>query len=731
MTANEMQHTATQILTYLKNRQLKQALDALRAWLQTALLPEYVDSVDELENNYRLMLQYAVNGVHDPQREQVYHNLIRKAYQLTDTIREELFIKYSAGYDYTQIRFYRPQLRSLRAITALLEEQSTDKVVALLMEEGLNAQMDKTEQSQFHEQVRMEMFRSLWLIQEPDTESFERLLNSEAIDLVDKSLAISALTLNLLRQFNTERILMLANACLHPQPEVRQRSLVGLALVLVIYNSRWPFYDVIRERLVFLNDDPDFSKSLVTIIIQFARTVDTDKIARKMQQEILPEMMKIAPKFKEKIDLDSMTAGEDTEDKNPEWQTLLEKSGIGDKLREMSELQMEGADIYMNTFAQLKQYGFFNEPPNWLLPFDPNHSEVSRLWDTSDELIRIMVDNGYLCNSDKYSLLLSMRQIPESQRKIMMQGFKMESEQFNELKKSELAIQSEAYAVQLSNQYIQDLYRFFNLFPHKNDFLPVFKWSLKFHVAWFFKQLNLTYDRQLQIAEFYFAKGYNDEAFSLFEMLSKANANGDLFQKMGYCKQQTGDFDSALEYYLRAEALLPDQKWLTRKIAQCYKMLRRYEDALDYYKRAETLEPDNRNVQLQIGHLFVQEKRYPEALNYYFKVELSASAPKVWRAIAWCSFVSGKLPQAENYYAKIIEQNSSKIDYLNAGHVAWAQEKRNEALQLYAKSVHLFNQEDSDFYVAFGEDVAQLLEAGIAADEIPLMMDKLRYNNLG
>jgi len=727
MMINEMQHTAAEILIHLKNRRLKQAIDSLRNWLQTVHLVEYVDQVDELENNYRLMLQYAVDGVDDPQRESVYHNLVKKAFLLTDTIKEELFTKFSNGYDYSQIRYHRPQLRSLRAIVSALEEQSTNKEVAFLIEEGLNQQVNKQEQIVSHEQTRLEMFRSLWLIQEVDADSFNLLLASDVIDPIDKSFAISALTLNLLRQFNPERIVMLADACMHQQPEVRLRAMVGLASALAIYNARLPFYDGIRQRLALLNDDPYFAKTLVTIIIQFARTSETDKISQKMQQEIIPEMMKLAPQVKDKIDLESMTSAEEWEDKNPEWQNLIEKSGMGDKLREMSELQLEGADVYMNTFAQLKHYPFFNELPNWFLPFDSANSAINGLFEESSQLMELLLNNAYLCNSDKYSLAISMKQIAQTQRNSMMQAFKMESEQIEEMKKADLNVGAEVRERQISNQYIQDLYRFFKLFAYRNDFMPVFNWSLRFHSCWFFDMLHLSEEQQLQIAEFYFAKGYYDEAFSLFEKLSATDVAADLFQKMGYCKQQSGDFGQALEYYLRAEALLPEQLWLTRKIAFCQKMLRNYDEALNYYKRAEALDPGNRNIQLQIGHLFVQEKRYSEALNYYFKVELATSTPKVWRAIAWCSFLSGKFRQAENYYAKIIAQKPTKLDYLNAGHVAWAQQKRNDALQLYAKSVQLFRQDDDDFYAAFDQDNAQLCESGIVKEEIPLMMDKLRY----
>ena len=32
-------------------------------------------------------------------------------------------------------------------------------------------------------------------------------------------------------------------------------------------------------------------------------------------------------------------------EENPEWQEMLDKSGITDKLKELTDLQMEGADV--------------------------------------------------------------------------------------------------------------------------------------------------------------------------------------------------------------------------------------------------------------------------------------------------------------------------------------------------------------------------------------------------
>ena len=70
---------------------------------------------------------------------------------------------------------------------------------------------------------------------------------------------------------------------------------------------------------------------------------------------------------------------EENNDKNPDWEEAIEKSGLGDKLREMNELQLEGADVYMSTFAGLKSYPFFREVHNWFYPFTKQQSDVHNM----------------------------------------------------------------------------------------------------------------------------------------------------------------------------------------------------------------------------------------------------------------------------------------------------------------------------------------------------------------
>ena len=47
-----------------------------------------------------------------------------------------------------------------------------------------------------------------------------------------------------------------------------------------------------------------------------------------------------------------------------------------------------------------------------------------------------------------------------------------------------------------------------------------------------------------------------------FMQIVENNKNYELFEKIGYCYQQMGEFDKALEYYHKAELLDRNRLWL-------------------------------------------------------------------------------------------------------------------------------------------------------------------------
>jgi tetratricopeptide (TPR) repeat protein len=121
-------------------------------------------------------------------------------------------------------------------------------------------------------------------------------------------------------------------------------------------------------------------------------------------------------------------------------------------------------------------------------------------------------------------------------------------------------------------------------------------------------------------------------------------------------------------------------------------------------------------------------KNYSEALKYYFKADyLEPESHKAWRAIAWCSFLTGKYDQARHYYKKIMDNQPQTQDFLNAGHTEWALQNIRKALTFYQSAVQAEAGDFEKFQTLFKQDIPDLIPAGIEPSEIPLILDQLRY----
>jgi len=312
----------------------------------------------------------------------------------------------------------------------------------------------------------------------------------------------------------------------------------------------------------------------------------------------------------------------------------------------------------------------------------------------------------------------------------MKSSFKMDVEQLDEMSKDEAILTPDITAKNISKQYVQDLFRFFKLYPQHDDFSDMFSYSLLMHKSYMFDFLSANIDFKQNIAEYYFSKNHYTQALELFnEVLKDAGTSAALQQKIGYSYQQTSKFKEALDAYIKADIIQPDDLWTVRKMALCYRMLGNFEQALEFYQQVDYLKPNQTSVLLQIGHCYMELSKFKEALNVYFKLDaLLEEDVKVWRAIAWCSFVSGNLQQADYYVNKLLKTNPTAHDYLNAGHVAWCQSRLADAVQLYRLSLGLRNDSNELFLENLNEDKPFLIANGVDIDEFPLLIDELLYN---
>jgi len=737
MNSSQIHSTYKMALNYLAKANIKNAFDKIKLLVDELQMGEYVDIYQELQQNYKYLLQYYVSGVDDPQRKTVYNKLIAKIFILNSELREELLMRNSSNIEYTRKRYfpYSKHYNSPKELLVSLKYYHSQTVILHNLENTHKVELDRLRSN--YETALNELFNIFWLtssIKSEEKTLFLQIIKSDYPGWLEKNLLISALSLNLWRMFDESKLLLLLDCCLLDNQDNKQRALIGLCFVLAKYNRFIPFFPNIRNRLVLLTDDNHTVENFSNIIIQIISTVETDKISKKLKEEILPEVMKISPLLKDKMDAENLLKSDEWDEGNPEWQEMLEKSGVSDKLQELSQLQLEGADVYMSTFSMLKSFPFFNELFNWFLPFDTKNSAIKLLFEQEEKsILSAFVGNYTMCNSDKYSFCLSIIQMPESQRNMLKQSFKMETEQIEEMAKDEAILAPDILSKNISKQYIQDLFRFFKLHPQHTDFSDMFGSSLFMHQSFLFDILASNSDIKTTVSEYYFSKNHYTQAIDLFtELLVEQTPSASLYQKLGYSYQQTSQIAKALDAYLKADLLQPDDLWTIRKTALCYRLSGNYQQALDYYIRLDYLRPNQANIMLQIGKCCVELSKFKEALNVYFKLDAEADGNvKVWKAITWCSFVSGNLNQAEYYVKKTTEVDESAQNYLNAGHIAWCSNKFEEAIGYYQKSLDLQQGNWDVFFEAIQTDKAFILANGVDKDEFMLLIDEIQYRLYG
>ena len=709
MTIQEINKAYNRITVSLDNKELKNAFDYSQSLIAGTREYSFQDKLNELHDTYKYMLRYRLAGMKDPMQEQIYHNLLSACYELADSVKHKALAIDSPLSFYSHRRTLSKENSNYAALHYALKKTISEKELTLL-------------------------FEKIWtsdFLSEEEALALKKMLVDRELPYLVTCQIVSALLLGSLSFFDPKKLSLLFDAADIENDEVRYRALICILLVFYTYRKRIFLYPRILDRLAALSETfPNLTKAVRTITLRFILSRETEKISWKLQDEIIQEMIKLSPKLSKEINPELM-GGE----MNPEWQELLANSSLGKKMEEFSELQQEGADVMHSTFVHLKHFPFFRELGNWFLPFTAEYLAVlnpSSRNHVEKEMLKSMKAAAFMCDSDKYSLYFSMMQLPEQARQMMVGQFGDQAAEMIQQNNEELISKRGKLEI-ISGQYIQDLYRFFKLYPRHLDFDDIFKSPLDFHNLPFLRPYIHDEESLTTIAEYYLRKNYFTDALSVYQRLSEHNKESDiLYQKIGYCKQMSGNIQGALEAYLNADIINPNSKWLIRKIAGCYRTLKQPEKALRYYRRCESANPEDLSIQLAIGLCFLEQKDYNEALKYYFKVDyLDSKSMKAWRPIAWCSFLTGKYDQARKYYKKILGNQPNTQDYLNAGHTEWTLQNIKGALSFYEKAVKNESDDFQKFQKLFERDIPDLLLAGIEEAEIPLMLDQLRYTLSG
>ncbi len=692
--------------------------------------------IDEMQDTYSQLLKHTFSGVEDPERDKVYNYIKRSLLELADRLRETVFEKRAGGN--TGLLKKDVNIRKGAELTEalqVLEKLSFDDELAGLLRD---VKVGDSEKTAGRESTLAFIFQIVWLgdqYSEEEIRLLETVCDSGKLKWHDKSLVVSALTLSLLRYFDVNKFLLLFRFVHYKEDYVWERAIIGLTLCFLKYNERHMLYPALVEKTVELKSFPQIEQHLEAILVQFTKSRETEKVKRKWEEEILPEIMKMRPGIEKKLDLDNIFSDEPEEEKNPDWETFFEDSpDLLNKLQELTEMQMDGMDVFISAFSRLKQFPFFLEISNWFLPFYASNPSIQpAIKNPGSEydltpLVENLEGTYFMCNSDKYSFCFNLQMVPEQQKAMMMNMLNAEMENISELEKEDDIPGSLVRTKSIYTQYFQDLYRFYKLHPWRGEFDDVFDMDIDLHETSFVKILVTGGKTIRNIAELLFDKKFYEDALRIFlSIIGEDRSNIELFEKIAFCYEKTGNLEMAFDYYQKADLIETGRLWIVKKLAWCSKYLNKWEEALSYYRQAEKQDPDDLSVQANIGQCLIHLERYQEALDYYFKVEvLAPENHRIRRPLAWCSFLLGKFDTAADYLQRLLDSDSENhYDLMNLGHVKWCQGYPEEAFGFYTRSI-LSWKSIKDFEQSFNEDRKHLTIHGLGDDKMDLMLDYLK-----
>ncbi len=676
----------------IEKRQFYLFLDTLLEAVRKAKLTELEYELSGIIATYDALLDYFNQGAEDAERDRVYRQLVGHALLIADRCT-------IATHAAKEMPYYTAQCKTVRReslhVYQLQLEAFGDSI------RGIHNVEEMKQLAMAHDRQLSGLFTDLWTGSVWDAATAaeaDKLLLSSSIMEGDQCTIVSAVTLSLLRMFDPLKLLFLCDAYYHPKAMVNTRALVGIVIICYCWADRIGYYGEVEARLALLADDPVFAAQVCDVILQFTRSADTEEIDRKMREEIIPGLMK-NPKLRR---MPGITK-EDADDINPNWEQWMHESGLEESMREITEWQMEGADVNMSTFSQLKRYPFFYTISNWFRPFDMWQADMLGIMgipnDNSNPMAKMILQSNFMCDSDKYSFCYAIREIPQMQRDAMMAQLEEQNTAMKEnADMPDLKRLSKQTTQSLIRQYVQNLYRFFKLFPNVQEFddpFHPFTYCIDSDNPLYgcvtadserlFKLIGLNIKRK----DYWLAINY----FSLLEEWHPDCMEATQLQQLGLCHQKVSLYEEAIEAYVKADILQPDSYWTVLHLAQCYRADNDLANALKYYEIAEGMKPDNLSLTFHIAEILREVGEFEEALPRLHKIDYHhPESLKSVRLLAECSLFAHKYEQAAKYYERMMTEHVEELtdtDWRYAGYNYWMLGKRDSCFSCLLRADRL------------------------------------------
>ncbi len=705
---------------------------------------ELNDELNQIRNTYSTMLHYMVTGINDPKATTIYSDLVRQCHIIAQRaaregrIQTDTMEKYVASFKLTKTYpEFQNQCTTLEGICRELKDlqESPD-----IREKVYNYELDKIEKK--HEDILLNLFNQIWtsdVWKSSDYEICKALLESTIIPYADICLIISGVTLSLTEMFDEKKMMLLFDAYYSENLEIKMRSIVGIVLIVRLYDTYIHLFPNIFSRLSLLYDQDNFVEDLYLVLMQLQFSKLTDKVSDKMRNDIIPSLIQSGKFMRTEYGLKEIDDYMTQNGENPEWHKGAKDDVAQTKFQEMAELQLEGADVYMSTFIHMKSNAFFQQTANWFMPFYLNHSsihhvrEVLQADNQFSRLLLSVLQYAPFCNSDKYSFAFMLNNIGQQGQEMIASNLSggMSEDEINE-HMSDLK-EHKAKKSDISRQYIHDIYRFFTIYPYHHQFFNPFSSEQPSFNPLSTQLLSplLEHDQELlELAEFFMRKELYSDAIALFQSLHPQEVESDaaIWQKIGFCQQKSGETRSALESYTIAYSLDPDSRWTLKHLAKVSYLEKAYGDSEVYYDLLLTSDSDNLQYMKRKADCQIFDGRYSEAIPLLYKIDyLEEGSREVKEKLAICQLMTGNYDKARKIYENLYESSPDDAQSLvNMGNVDYVEGNLQKAYSVYSKAYHLMKDQEKGetrFKRMFVEAAKQLKPLGLDMQQFQMMYD--------
>ena len=733
-----------------KSRNLQEIFTKLEQMLSKLDSYDLHDNLSQIRSTYTMMLQYMVKGVDDPNAGQIYLDLVRQCYKTGFRSMRMSHIQHYPSDKYVQT--YKSTFNG-PSFQTLLSNLETSRTRLSAIKSNPNEREsvqhhDLLSASQAHQYNMTLLFNQVWTSDNwhsQDYETSQELIQSSVLTSYEKCFFVSAVLLSLLETFDERKLMCLFDGYDSMDIETRMRSAVGIVIVLRMYDACLDLYPKITSRLSLLMDDSHFTDEMYVILMQLQYSKLTDQISDKMQNDIIPTLLNSGKFHKTDYGIEEIDDYLTQNGENPEWHKGSHDDVAQEKIQEMAELQMEGADVQMSTFIHMKNGPFFQQTCNWLLPFSLDHPDligiIERLGKENHitQTFMTLLNTAPFCNSDRYSFSFMIDRIGASGQQMIDKNISGQlsademKEQLKEL--TNTTPKSSEY----SRYFIHDLYRFFIAYPFRHQFPnPFAKESASFTPLSCnaMKPLIDDHEHLLSLGEFFMRKELYSDALQLFYAMNpkEIEDHDSIWQKIGFCQQKSGDYESALSSYTTAYSLNPESRWTLKHLASVSYHEKKYSDAEVYYDLLLNEDEENLSYLKRKADCQIQDGRYSDAVPLLYKLNyLDEQSSDIKEGLAYCLLMTGKKDKAKELYEQLISENPENSQYsMNLANIYYIEGEMETAYTLYSTAYNQMEGDDDwkkQFKRMFVDAAKRLKPLGIDIHKFQMMYDAVVIMN--